>query len=147
MRTAVLHAHLPAIPKWKRYLLSSVNVVNQLSRLTLVCCLIRSVNNYFWFNKLSEPGWHVGIATGYGLGDRGVGVWVPVGPRIFISPNRPDRLWGPHSLLPIGTGTLSSGVKRPGREADHSPSTSAEVQKNVDLYIHSPIRLHGMLFN
>jgi hypothetical protein len=34
----------------------------------------------------------VGIATSYGLDDRGVGVRVPVGSRIFTSPNRPDRL-------------------------------------------------------
>jgi hypothetical protein len=39
----------------------------------------------------------VGIATGYGLDDRGVGVRVPVGSRIFSSPRRPDRLWGPLS--------------------------------------------------
>jgi hypothetical protein len=42
---------------------------------------------------------------------------------------------------------LSPGVKRPGREADNSPPTSAEVKKNVDLYIHSPIRLHDVLLN
>jgi hypothetical protein len=34
----------------------------------------------------------VGIATGYGLDERGVGVRVPVGSRIFSFPNRPDRL-------------------------------------------------------
>jgi hypothetical protein len=45
-----------------------------------------------------------GIATGYGLDDRGVGVRVPVGSRIFSSPCRPDRLWGPHSLLSNGYG-------------------------------------------
>jgi hypothetical protein len=64
----------------------------------------------------------VGIATGYGLDDRGVGSWIPVGSRIFSSPRRPDRLWGPPS-------TLSPGVKRPGREADHSPPAIAEVKK------------------
>jgi hypothetical protein len=32
----------------------------------------------------------VGIATGYGLDDRGVGVQVAVGSRIFSSPRRPD---------------------------------------------------------
>jgi hypothetical protein len=37
----------------------------------------------------------VGIETGYGLNDRGVGVRVPVGSRIFSSPRLPDRLWGP----------------------------------------------------
>jgi hypothetical protein len=44
----------------------------------------------------------VGIATAYGLDDRGVGVRVPVGVRIFSSSRRPDRLWGPPSLLSNG---------------------------------------------
>jgi hypothetical protein len=44
----------------------------------------------------------VGIANGYGLDDREVGVRVPVGSRIFSSPRRPDRLWDPSSLLPNG---------------------------------------------
>jgi hypothetical protein len=43
-----------------------------------------------------------GIAIGYGLDDRGVGVRVPVGSRIFTSPRRPDRFWGPPSLLSNG---------------------------------------------
>jgi hypothetical protein len=37
----------------------------------------------------------VGIATGYGLNDLGVGVRVPVGSIIFHFPNRPHQLWGP----------------------------------------------------
>jgi hypothetical protein len=41
----------------------------------------------------------VGIATGYVMDDRGVGVRVPVGSRIFSYPPSPDRLWGPPSLL------------------------------------------------
>jgi hypothetical protein len=41
----------------------------------------------------------VGIATSYWLDDRGFGVQVPVGVRIFTSPRRPDRLWGPPNLL------------------------------------------------
>jgi hypothetical protein len=44
----------------------------------------------------------VGIATSYGLDGRGVGVRVQVGSRIFSSPNRPDRLWGPTNLLSNG---------------------------------------------
>jgi hypothetical protein len=44
----------------------------------------------------------VGIATGYGLDDLGVGVRVPVGSRIFCSPHLPNRLWGPPSLLSNG---------------------------------------------
>jgi hypothetical protein len=37
-------------------------------------------------------------------------------------------------------GVLSPGVKRPGREADHSHPASAEVKN-------SPIRLHGVMLN
>jgi hypothetical protein len=44
----------------------------------------------------------VGTATSYGLDDRGVAVRVPVGSRIFSSPRRPDRFWGPPSLLSNG---------------------------------------------
>jgi hypothetical protein len=44
----------------------------------------------------------VGTATGYGLNDRGVGVQVPLGSRIFSSLRRPDGLWGPPSLLSNG---------------------------------------------
>jgi hypothetical protein len=52
------------------------------------------------------------------------GVRVPVGSRIISSPRRPDRFWGPPDLLSNGY----CGVKRPGREADHSPPNSAEVK-------------------
>jgi hypothetical protein len=44
----------------------------------------------------------VDIATGYGLDDWGVGVRVPVGSRIFSSPNRTDRLRGPPNLQSNG---------------------------------------------
>jgi hypothetical protein len=41
------------------------------------------------------------------------------------------QLWGPPSLQSngYGGGALSPGVERPGREADYSPATSAEVKK------------------
>jgi hypothetical protein len=67
--------------------------------------------------------------TGYGLNGRGVGVRVPVGSRIFSS-RRPDRLWSPPNFLSDGyLGTPLSDVNRLGREAHHSPPTSAEVKK------------------
>jgi hypothetical protein len=41
----------------------------------------------------------------------------------------PDRLWGPPNLPPNGlSGALSLGVKRPGREADNSPLSRAEIK-------------------
>jgi hypothetical protein len=70
----------------------------------------------------------IGIATGYGLDDRGVGVRVPVGSRILSSPRRPDRLWGPPNLLSNGQGGSFPVVKVAGREADHSPPASAKVK-------------------
>jgi hypothetical protein len=41
----------------------------------------------------------VSTATGYDLNDRGIAVRVPVVSRIFSSPRRPDRFWGPPSPL------------------------------------------------
>jgi hypothetical protein len=75
----------------------------------------------------------VGIATGYGLNDRGIGVRVLVGSRMLSSPRRPDRLWGSSSLLYNG----HRGLWR----------QSGRGQENVDLYSHSPIRLHGAVLN
>jgi hypothetical protein len=70
------------------------------------------------------------IATGYELDEQGVVVRVLVGARILTFPCHPDRLRGPPSLLSNGhRGTLSPGVKRPWRDADHSPPTSAKVKK------------------
>jgi hypothetical protein len=72
----------------------------------------------------------VGIATSYRVDE----VRVPLGTRIFSSPRRPDRFWGPPSLLSNG---LSPGVKRPGHEADYSPPASAEVKK-IWIYTSTP---------
>jgi hypothetical protein len=79
----------------------------------------------------------IGIATGYGMDDRGVGVRVPVGSRIFSSPRRPDRLWGPPNLLSNGYRHSFSGVKRPAREVHHSSPSSAEVKK-MWIYTSTP---------
>jgi hypothetical protein len=51
-----------------------------------------------------------GIATSYGLDDRGVGVRVPVGSRIFSPPNRPDH----PTSYPMGTGGSFPGGKAAG---------------------------------
>jgi hypothetical protein len=80
-----------------------------------VCC--SSVFN--WLVNLSVFGFKivfrifysvVGIATGYRLDDRGVVFRVSVGSRNFSSPRRPDRLWGPPSVVSNWCG----GVKRQG---------------------------------
>jgi hypothetical protein len=50
--------------------------------------------------------------------------------RTALGPTQPPIQWVP--------GDLSLGVKRPGREADHSPPSSAEVKEYVGLHLHSP---------
>jgi hypothetical protein len=50
--------------------------------------------------------------------------------RTALGPTQPPIQWVP--------GALSLVVKRPGREADHSPPSSAEVKVCVELYFHSP---------
>jgi hypothetical protein len=72
-----------------------------------------------WFT-----GWMIG-------GSRPVRGW-----EFFSSPLHPDRLWGPPSHL--SNGTVSLGIKWPGREADHSPPSSAELEVWVELFLHSP---------
>jgi hypothetical protein len=54
-----------------------------------------------------------------------------------LGPTQPPIQWVP--------GSPSLGVKRPGREADQSPPSSAEIRECVELYLHSPIRLHGVV--
>jgi hypothetical protein len=54
-------------------------------------------------------------------------------PPLVVSPPHsahrtcPDRPWGPPSLLYNGYRVFPGGRKRPGRDADHSPPSSAEV--------------------
>jgi hypothetical protein len=74
------------------------------------------------------------IAIEYELDDRGFGVPVPEGSRIFSTSSRqalgltqPSIQWG------LGEGFFS-GVKRSGREADHLPPSSAEVYTSTPAY-------------
>jgi hypothetical protein len=90
----------------------------------------------------------VGKALGYGLDDRGSRVRFPAGAGNFFLNHRVQSGSGAHpASYPMGTRALSLGVQRPGREADHSPSSSAEVKECMELYLHSPIRLHGVVLS
>jgi hypothetical protein len=90
----------------------------------------------------------VGIATGYGLGDRGVGVRVLVRSRISLLHVVQTGSGAHPASYPMGAGGSFLGGKATGAwSSHHSPPISAEVKKNVDLYIHSPVRLHGIVLN
>jgi hypothetical protein len=62
---------------------------------------------------------------------RGLGIFLfTTASRTALGSTQPPIQWVP--------GALSLGLKRPGREDDHSPPSSAEVKECVELYLHSP---------
>jgi hypothetical protein len=84
-------------------------------------------------------------STGLRAGHRDSRVRFPTGSGNFSLHHRVQNGSGAHQPpYPIGNGAVSLGVKRPGRETDHSPSSSAEVKEYLELCLHSPIRLHGV---
>jgi hypothetical protein len=90
----------------------------------------------------------VGIALGYGLDDRGSRVRFPTEAVNFSLHHRVQNGSGPtQPSIQWVPGALSLGVKRPGREADHSPPYIAEVRECLELYIHSPLRLHSVVLS
>jgi hypothetical protein len=50
-------------------------------------------------------------------------------------------------LLFMGTRALSLGVKQPGREADHSPPSSAEIKNEWSYTSTPPLHLHGVVLS
>jgi hypothetical protein len=87
---------------------------------------------------LRRRGWTIGV-LGFDS-RRGLGIF------LFITASRTDL--GP-TQLPIQwvPGALSLGVKRPGREADHSPLSSAEVKNAWSYTSTPPISLHGAVLS
>jgi hypothetical protein len=84
----------------------------------------------------------VGIALGYGLDDRGSRVRFPAGVGNFSLHHRVQNGSGAHpASCRMGTRGSFPGVKRPGREADHSPPSSAGYTSTP------PVRLHGAVLS
>jgi hypothetical protein len=62
------------------------------------------------------------------------------GKRIFFSPQHPDLIWGPPSLISSGYWRLfPRGVKLT------SDIFLVPRSRMVELYLHSPTHLHGMM--
>jgi hypothetical protein len=82
----------------------------------------------------------------YGLDDRVIEVRSPTGAEDFSSSPCVQTGSEAHAAsYPMGTeGTFPGGKARPGRDADHSPPSSVEVKYEQELYILSPMRLHGV---
>jgi hypothetical protein len=94
----------------------------------------KNMFSYFSINGSLDSS--VSIATGYMLDDQGLGVRVPEGSRIFSMPSR-LALGSTQPPIQWQLGALSLGVKRQGREADHSPPTGAKV-KTMWIYTFTP---------
>jgi hypothetical protein len=71
----------------------------------------------------------VSIVSDYGLDNRAIGVRSPAGAKDFFSSLCVHTGSGAHpASCTMGTGgPFPGGKARPGRDADHSPSSSAEV--------------------
>jgi hypothetical protein len=78
----------------------------------------------------NEPGSSGGIVSDYGLDDRAIEVQSPVGTKDFSSILCVQTGSGAHpASCAMGTGgPFPGGKARPGRDADHSPLSSAEVK-------------------
>jgi hypothetical protein len=76
-----------------------------------------------------EPGRSGSTVSDYGLDDRAIGVQSPAGAKDFSSILFVQTGSGAHpASSPMGTrGPFPRGKARPGRDADHSPPSSAEV--------------------
>jgi hypothetical protein len=93
------------------------------TRLCISYAIIFSI--YSTFNYTSTCDSLVGIATGYGLDGLG-----SISGRVKFTPLHSVQAdYGAHpASYGMCTGYLSPWVKRPGREADHTPPSSAEVK-------------------
>jgi hypothetical protein len=88
----------------------------------------------------------------YGLDDRATVVRSPAGAKDFSSNPCVQTGSGAHpASCTMGTGgPFSGGKARPGRDADHTPPSSAEVENEYELYLLSPQappwRVTGLLY-
>jgi hypothetical protein len=80
------------------------------------------------------------------LDDRGFESWQGLGIFFFTTASRQalELTQPPIQCVPEA---FSLGVKQPGREADHSPPSSAEGKNAWSYTSTPPIRLHGVMFS
>jgi hypothetical protein len=80
------------------------------------------------------------IVSDYGLDDRAIGVRSPAVAKDFSSSLCVQTGSGARpASCTMGTGGPAPGVKAwPGRDADHSPPSSAKVVNEYELYLLSP---------
>jgi hypothetical protein len=94
------------------------------------------INEFRYIMGWCSTGWTIGT-LGFDSRRR-LGIFLfTTASRTALGPTQPPIQWVP--------GTLSLRVKRQGREADHTPPSSAEVKNEWSYTSTSPIRLHGVV--
>jgi hypothetical protein len=108
---------------------------HKITPLDLISSHLNTVNTFIKINfniivpQCWATGWTIGVLGFYSR--RWLGMFLfTTASRTALGPTQPPIHWVP--------GALSLVVKRPGREADHSPPSSAEVEEWVEIYLHSP---------
>jgi hypothetical protein len=105
-----------------------------------------SFNNMLLFIKSHDSS--VGIALGYGLDDRCPRARLPAGTGNFSLHHHVQNGSGAHpASYPIGTAGSFPGGKRLGREANHSPPSSAEVENAWSYTSTILISFHGVVLS
>jgi hypothetical protein len=86
------------------------------------------------------------LATGWTIGWSEFDFRRGLGNFLFDTVSRPALRSTQPSIQRVPRALFGGGgVKRPGSEPAHSFPCSDEVKECVELYLHSPIRLHGMM--
>jgi hypothetical protein len=108
--------------------LSQLQLMMMMMMMMTMIIIIIIINVFILSNESRDSS--VGIALCYGLDDQGSRVRFPAGTGIFYF-NTASRTALRPTQPPIQgvLGSPSLGVKRPGREAAHSPSSSVEVKE------------------
>jgi len=99
------------------------------------------VSNSFFHLDLLTQAFSIGLRAGSSVFDsqEGMGIF------LFTTASRP-ALGSTQPRIQNLPGNLSLGLKWLGREADHSPASSAEY-KNECSYTATPVRLPGRVFS
>jgi hypothetical protein len=136
--TSVLPAGVQSIPRgmmtgeqihiqvnsWLRYTMTAMTTAAEKHQYGILLRAAIAQSVYRW-----AMDWTIGV-LGFNSW-RGLGIFLfTAASRMALGPTQSPIQWV--------AGALSLGVKRPRREADHSPPSRAEVKECVELYLHSP---------
>jgi hypothetical protein len=103
-------------------------------------CNYLQLSNYHWYYDNCEPASSVSIVSDYGLEDRELEVrsLAEAKKTSFSLCVQTSPEAHPASCTMGTEGPFPGGKARPGRDADHSPPSSAEVENKQELYLLSP---------